>query len=65
MEDEWVVIASFFDDVKCQIAIDQLHNSEIEAVALDKRDWNYRFGEIELYVHRDNIIAAKAIIKDL
>ncbi len=65
MEDEWVVIARFFDDFKCQIAIDQLHNSEIEAVALDKRDWNYRFGEIELYVHRDNVIAAKAIIKDL
>jgi Holliday junction resolvase-like predicted endonuclease len=65
MEHEWVVIARFFDDVKCQIAVDQLHNNEIEAVAIDKRDWNYRFGEIELCVHRDNVIAAKEIIKDL
>ena len=65
MENEWVVIASFFDDVKTQIAIDLLINNGIEAVAVDKRDRNYRFGEIELCVHRDNVIAAKKIIKDL
>jgi hypothetical protein len=65
MEDEWVVIARFGDDVKSQIAIDHLHNNNIEAVAVDKRDWNYKFGDIELYVHRDNVIPALAIIKDL
>jgi hypothetical protein len=65
MEDEWVVIARYGDDVKCQIAIDQLHNNNIEAVAVDKRDWNYKFGDIELFVHRDNVIAAMEIIKDL
>ncbi len=65
MEDEWVVVARFGDDVKSQIAIDQLHNNSIEAVAVDKRDWNYKFGDIELYVHRDNVIPAMEIIKDL
>lgn len=65
MENEWVAIADFVDDVKAQIAIDLLINNGIEAVAIDKRDRNYRFGYIELCVHRDNVIAAKEIIKDL
>ena len=65
MEVEWVVIARFGDDVKCQMAVDLLQNNDIEAVAIDKRDWLYRFGDIELCVHRDNVIAAKIIIKDL
>lgn len=65
MENEWVVIAGFYDDVKSQIAIDLLINNGIEAVAIDKRDRIYGFGEIELCVHRDNVIAAKKIIKDL
>jgi hypothetical protein len=65
MENEWVVIANFIDDVKVQLAIDLLINNGIEAVAVDKRDRNYRFGEIEICVHRDHVIAAKEIIKDL
>jgi hypothetical protein len=65
MENEWVVIARYFDDVKSQIAVDMLINEGIEAVAIDKRDRNYKFGEIEICVHRDNVILAKKIIKDL
>jgi hypothetical protein len=65
MENEWVVIANFTDDVKAQIAIDMLINNGIEAVAVDKRDRTYKFGEIELCVHRDYVIEAKEILKDL
>lgn len=65
MENEWVVIANFTDDVKAQIAIDMLINNGIEAVAVDKRDRNYKFGEIEVCVHRDYVIEAKEILKDL
>jgi hypothetical protein len=65
MEQEWVVIARFTDDVRSHIAVDQLLMNDIEAVAVDKRDSFYRIGEIELCVHRDNVIIAKKIIKDL
>jgi hypothetical protein len=65
MENEWVVIAGFTDDVKSQIAVDRLLANGIDAVAIDKRDSIYKIGEIELYVHRDNVLPAKEIIKDL
>lgn len=65
MENEWVVIAGFTDDVKSQIAVDRLLANGIDAVAMDKRDSFYKIGEIELYVHRDNVLPAKEIIKDL
>lgn len=65
VENEWVVIAGFTDDVKSQIAVDRLLASDIDAVAMDKRDSIYKIGEIELYVHRDNVLPAKEIIKDL
>ncbi|MDF1559531.1 MAG: hypothetical protein P1P83_04915 [Bacteroidales bacterium] len=65
MENEWVVIAGFTDDVKSQIAVDRLLANGIDAVAVDKRDRIYRIGEIELFVHRDNVLPAKEIIKDL
>jgi len=65
MENEWVVIAGFTDDVKSQIAVDRLLASGIDAVAIDKRDSIYKIGEIELFVHRDNVLPAKEIIKDL
>ncbi len=65
MENEWVVIAGFTDDVRSQIAVERLLTSGIDAVAVDKRDSIYRIGEIEVFVHRDNVLIAKDIIKDL
>jgi hypothetical protein len=65
MENEWVVIARFTDDVRSQVAVERLMSSGIDAVAVDKRDRIYRIGDIELFVHRDNVLRAKEIIKDL
>ncbi|HNV66953.1 MAG TPA: hypothetical protein PKN60_07515, partial [Bacteroidales bacterium] len=65
MENEWVVIAGFSDDVRSQIAVERLLSNGIDAVAVDKRDRIYKIGEIEIFVHRDNVIIAKEIIKDL
>jgi len=65
MENEWVVIARFTDDVKSQVAVGRLMSNGIDAVAVDKRDRIYRIGEIEIFVHRDNVLRAKEIIKDL
>ncbi len=66
MESEWVVIERFTDEFICQIAVELLRDNGIEAVAMDKREKIYRIdGLIELCVHRDNVIAAKEIIKDI
>ena len=65
MENEWVAIAGYTDDIRSQVAVERLQTNGIEAVAVDKRDSFYKFGEIEIFVHRDNILIAKEIIKDL
>lgn len=65
MENEWVAITGFADDIKSQIAVDRLLANGVEAVAVDKRDSIYKVGEIEIFVHRDNVLIAKEIIKDL
>ncbi|MCU0378253.1 MAG: hypothetical protein MUC78_08330 [Bacteroidales bacterium] len=65
MEQDWVIIEHFTDDLRSQIAVDRLLENGIEAVAVDKRDSIYKYGEIQLFVHRDNVIIAKEIIKDI
>ncbi len=65
MESDWVVIAGFTDDIRSQIAVERLLTNGIDAVAVDKRDSIYKIGEIGIYVHRDNVLIAKEIIKDL
>lgn len=65
MEQDWVIIEHFTDDIRSQIAVDRLLENGIEAVTVDKRDSIYKYGEIQLFVHRDNVIIAKEIIKDI
>jgi len=65
MENDWVIIASFVNELNCQLAVERLAGEDIEAVMFDRRDSMYKFGEIDLFVHRDNVIKAKETIKDL
>jgi hypothetical protein len=67
MESEWVRIASFYDEVNCQLAIERLAEEGIDAVSIDTRDKVYKVGggELDLYVHRDYVIIAKETIKDI
>ena len=65
MENDWVIIASFVNELNCQLAVERLAGEDIEAVVFDRRDTMYKFGEIDLFVHRDNVIKAKETIKDL
>jgi hypothetical protein len=40
-----------------------LADNDINAFTIDKRDSSYHFGEIELYVLRDDVLRAKSLIK--
>jgi len=65
MEKDWAKIYETAEDVKIEIARILLEENGIEAVIINKKDSSYRFGENELYVHRDNVIRAKQILKNL
>lgn len=64
MEKEWVIIYEVMDELKIEFARQELERWEIDSVVVNKQDREYKFGHLELYVHRDNAIRAKQILKD-
>lgn len=64
MEKEWVKVFEAFDELKVELARQLLEEIEIDSVIINKKDRTYRFGDIELYVHRDNVIRAKQALKE-
>ena len=65
MEKDWVLIFSTTEDFIAELARGILNENDIQNVVVDKKDRFYHFGEIEIYVHRDNIIKAKYLLKEL
>ncbi len=47
---------------KAELLKGLLNENEIEAVIINKKDSAYLFGELELYVHVDQVIKARHII---
>lgn len=41
-----------------------LSDHEIPAFIMNKQDSAYKFGDIELFVHRDHVIRAKKLIRE-
>ncbi|MEN8156680.1 MAG: DUF2007 domain-containing protein [Bacteroidota bacterium] len=41
-----------------------LSDNRIDAFIVNKQDSAYKFGDIELYVHRDHVIRAKKLIAE-
>lgn len=64
MEKEWVKIFEAPEELQIEIARQALEEKDIDSVIINKKDRVYRIGEIELYVHRDNVIRAKQTLKD-
>ena len=58
-------IFGYTEEIKCEMARQILDDEGIDSVVLNKKDRAYQFGEIELYVMRDNVIRAKRILKEL
>lgn len=65
MEKNWVCIFYTSTSYLAEIAKDLLHQEYIEAVIINKKDSNYQFGTLEVFVERDNAIRAKHILKDV
>ena len=63
MEKDWVLVYS--SSILHDVHLKRIYLAEngIEAVIINKQDSVYQtFGEIELYVNRDNILKAKKLI---
>lgn len=64
MEKDWVQIASYGLEAIAELKKAVLETSGIPAITINKSDSSYHFGEVELYVKRDDIIRAKKILED-
>jgi hypothetical protein len=64
MEKGWVKVYFTPDELQMECACNSLKRVEIDSVIINKKDRAYGFGDFELYVHRDNVIRAKQILKD-
>ncbi|HJX70392.1 MAG TPA: DUF2007 domain-containing protein [Bacteroidales bacterium] len=65
MEKDWVSVFSTNQDFKAELAKGILEENEIKFVLLNRRDSTYLFGDIEIFVNRDDTIKAKYLLKEL
>ncbi|MFO8066622.1 MAG: DUF2007 domain-containing protein [Bacteroidales bacterium] len=62
MKDNWEKIYASTVEHRVEIVKAVLKDHDINAVSVNKKDWSYLFGEIELYVQTDDVIKAMSII---
>ncbi|MBA7517624.1 hypothetical protein ES705_09678 [subsurface metagenome] len=65
MEKNWVCIYKTDAAYRAEIAKDLLQEKNIDAVIINKKDSNYLFGILEIYVERSIAIRAKHILKSI
>jgi hypothetical protein len=65
MEKDWEKIFETPNELRIEIARQILEDNDIEVIILNKMDSFYKFGDIEIYVKRDNILRAKQALKEL
>ena len=64
MEKDWVQIASFDQRTFAELKKMILEAAEIPVVTIDRFDSTYLFGEVELYVNREDVIRPKRILDE-
>lgn len=62
MEAGWVKIYTSPDFFKSEIVKQVLIDHEIETIIINKQDFPYRIGEVEVYIHEDDFQKALEII---
>jgi len=61
---DWVCVYTFNREYQSQLALEMLAENDIEATLLNKMDSVYQIGDIELYVHPDQVIRAKMLLNE-
>lgn len=66
MEENWKLIRSFNKVYLAEIAKEVLEDNGIFSVIINKQDASYlSFGDIEIYVEKENEVQSKALLKEL
>lgn len=64
MSGDLVHIYSSGQPIQAELVKQMLANNNIAAFLVNKQDSAYKFGEIEVYVGRDDVIRAKMLIRE-
>jgi hypothetical protein len=64
MEKNWNKIYTTQNFFTAEMIRQMLIDNDIPAVIMNKQDSSYRFGLIEVFIHQENEMAAKALIEE-
>jgi len=62
MSKDWVIIYTTNLLFQAELAKQMLADNGIQAFIINKKDSNYHFGDIEVYVQPDDVIKSKMLI---
>lgn len=66
MEKDWVCVLNTEQNFQAEMAREILENEEIDCVVINEHDSNFpSIGDVEIWVHQDNELKAKELLKDL
>lgn len=64
MEKNWNKVYTTQNFFTAEMIRQMLIDNNIPAVIMNKQDSSYRFGLIDVFIHQDNELAAKALIEE-
>ncbi|MFH0757383.1 MAG: DUF2007 domain-containing protein [Bacteroidota bacterium] len=64
MSTDQVQIYAVGNPYQAELIRQMLMDHNIQAFIVNKQDSSYKFGDIELYVHRDDIMRARKLIEE-
>jgi hypothetical protein len=64
MENDCVVVYTTNKQWQAEIFREVLGNHNIESFVINKQDSSLKFGSIEVYVRRNNLLKAKMLVKE-
>jgi hypothetical protein len=64
MEKDWVIVYTTNKMYQAELFRELLADNDIESFVINKQDSSYKFGNIEVYVKRNNILKAKLLVKE-
>ena len=64
MEKDWVIVYTTNKMYQTELFRELLADNDIESFVINKQDSSYKFGNIEVYVKRNNILKAKMLVKE-
>jgi len=64
MDNNWTVIFSSGNLQNAELVKSLLAHNDIQSVIINHQDSLYKFGDIQVYVNRDDVVKAKFVLKE-